>query len=317
MHAASRQLRLVGQVRGDYPALVETSMFWMKQSISVRRRAGMASLGSAFLLGTICFTNAQPSQAPPERQPTPMGLEPVFRIIQPGDKHRFVTPQDVDFKKLKPRSNGPLFMAVAGNEWPTGLVPVFAVVKANRVELRRQGLSGEENSTEPLFFALPPEDEPNAAKVAGRWECRAVRATDSTNFLVWELAAELEKVSGRFNQDSEYRVAFITGGTFRSNRLELRVEYLRDAYVLTGEWQEGKLKGDWRRTDEEERGTWEAIREAVRPPPRGEIVGLFEWRRASDNARYYAVEGEEMTTNWERSPRPLCRVWRPDVAGGK
>jgi hypothetical protein len=217
------------------------------------------------------------------------------------------------FEKLKPRLGAPVFLAVVTNEWPTGLVPIFAVEKAHGVELRRRGLAGEENTSEPLFFALPPEDEPDAAKVAGRWECRAVRATDSRNFLVWELAVEMETVSGRFDQDTEYRVAHIAGGTFRSNRLELRVEYLRDAYVLTGDWRDGTLKGDWRRTDDEERGTWEADREPAPPPPRGEVVRLFEWRRASDNARLYAVEGNTRAAGWERSPRPLCRVWRAKI----
>lgn len=240
-------------------------------------------------------------------------MQPVFPFKEPGGKQRLVTSQELGFEKLKPRLGSPVFLAVITNEWPTGLVPVFAVEKAHGVELRRRGLAGEENSSEPLFFALPSEDEPDAAKVAGRWECRAVRNADSRNFLVWELAAEMERISGRFDQATEYRVAFITGGTFRSNRLELRVEYLRDAYVLTGDWREGKLKGDWHRTDDEERGTWEATREVARPTPRGEIVRLYEWRRASDSARHYAVEGEQMAADWERSPRPLCRVWRATI----
>jgi hypothetical protein len=244
-------------------------------------------------------------------------LEPVFRVKEAGAKGRFVTRQDVGLEKLKARLDGPIFLAVITNEWPTGLVPVFAVEKAHGVELRRRGLAGEENTSEPLFFALPPEDEPDAAKVAGRWECRAVRGTDSKNFLAWELAVEREKISGRFDQNTEYRVAYVAGGTFHSNRLELRVEYLRDVYILTGNWRGGTLKGDWRRTDDEERGTWEATREQGRPSPRGEIVRLHEWRRTSDDARHYAVEGEKMPTDWERSQRPLCRVWRAKAEASK
>lgn len=241
----------------------------------------------------------------------------MFRVQAVSGKHRFTTPHEVGFEKLKSQLDGPVFLAVTTNEWPTGLVPVFAVEKAHGVELRRRALAGEENTSDPLFFALPPEDEPDAAKVAGRWECRAIRATDSRNFLVWELAVEMEKISGRFDQDTEYRVASIAGGTFRSNRLELRVEYLRDVYVLTGDWQDGALKGDWRRTDDEERGTWEATREEARPQPRGEIVRLYEWRRTSDNVRHYAIEGEKLVAGWERSLHPLCRVWRAVAAVSK
>jgi hypothetical protein len=234
----------------------------------------------------------------------------VFRIKEVDGKHRFITRQEVRFEKLKPRLDGFVFLAVTTNEWPTGLVPVFAVEKPHGIELRRRALAGEENSSDPLFFALPPEDEPDAAKVAGRWECRAIRGNGTRDFVIWELAVDQERISGRFSQDSEYRVAYIAGGTFRSNRIEIRVEYLQDAYVLRGDWRDGKLQGDWRRTDDEERGTWEAAREPSPPPARGEIVRLYEWRRASDNTRHYAIEGEKLAEGWERSPRPLCRVWR-------
>jgi len=265
---------------------------------------------AALLLATGCVAQAQPSQpaasAGSERQWAPFPLEPVFRIKEAAGKYRFVTRQEVNFEKLKPQFTGSAFLAVVTNGWPTGLVPIFAVEKSQRIELRRRSLSGEENTSEPLFFALPPDDEPDATRIAGRWECRATRA-DSKNFLVWELTVEMEKISGRFDQGTEYRVAYVVGGMFRSNRLDLRVEYLQDKYVLVGDWREGKLNGDWHRTDDEERGTWEATREPGAPPPRGELVALYEWRRLSDNARHYAVEGEKMTADWERPTRPLCR----------
>jgi hypothetical protein len=284
----------------------------MKPLIQATLRASLPCWGVALLLAICGATAAQSptdlSRAGSELQRSP--LQPVFRVREAGGNHRFVTSQELGFEKLKPRLGVPVFLAVVTNEWPTGLVPVFAIDKTHGVELCRRSLAGEENNSEPLFFALPPEDEPEATKVAGRWECRAVRGPDSRNFLVWELAAEMEKVSGRFDQDTEYRVASIAGGTFCSNRLELRVEYLRDVYLLNGEWRDGKLHGDWRRTDDEERGTWEATREGNWPPAEGEIVRLYEWRRTSDNARHYAVEGEAMATGWERSQRELCRVWR-------
>jgi hypothetical protein len=293
-------------------AAVGNNLFPMGFLISRPLRASLPCWVAALLLAIICVAEAQPSTAPARARPAlePLPLEPVFRIEQADGKHLFVTSQEPGFEKLKPRVGAAVFLAVVTNRWPTGLVPVFGVEKPHGIELRRRGLAGEENTSEPLFFALPPEDEPDAANVAGRWECRAVRTPDSSNFLVWELAVEMEKISGRFDQDTEYRVASLAGGTYRSNRLELRVEYLRDAYLLAGDWRDGKLKGDWHRTDDEERGTWEATREAARPSPHGEIVRLYEWRRVSDNARHYSIEAERMAVDWERSPRPLCRVWR-------
>ena len=294
-------------------------LFPMKFFTSAILRASLPIWASILLLATSCAAGAQPPALPTlaRMKLDPLPLQPVFQIKEADGRHRLVTRQELGFEKLQPRLGAPVFLAVVTNQWPTGLVPVFALEKASGVELRRRGLAGEENSSEPLFFALPPEDEPDAAKVAGRWECRAVRNADSRNFLVWELAVDMEKISGRFDQGTEYRVASVAGGTFRSNRFELRVEYLRDAYVLTGDWRDGKLKGDWRRTDDEEHGTWEATREEVQPLPGGEIVRLYEWRRVADNARLYAVEAGTMAAGWERSPRPLCRVWRAVAAVGR
>jgi len=291
----------------------------MKPINSLPFRASLPSWVTALLLAICCVAQAQSPAVPArsESELVPLPLEPVFWVTGPGDKQRFVTRQDVGFEKMKLRLDGFIFLAVVTNEWPTGLVPIFAVENPLGVELRRRGPAGEENTAEPLFFALPPEDEPDATKIAGRWECRAIRATDSRNYPVWELVAEKENISGRFDQNTEYRVASIAGGTFRSNRFELRVEYLRDAYVLTGDWRDGKLKGAWRRTDDEERGTWEATREESRLPPSAEIVRLYEWQRTSDGAKRYAVDGEEMATDWRRSQRPLCRVWRAKLDASK
>jgi hypothetical protein len=239
---------------------------------------------------------------------TPPPLEPIFRLRELDGKHRFVTRDEPRFDQLKARLDT-LFRAVVTNEWPGGWVPIFAVDKAHGVELRRRSLAGEENTSEPLFFGLPPADEVDAGRIAGRWECVATRGSDSRKHLVWQLAVEAGRISGRFDQNTEYRVAFITGGTFRSNRFDLVVEYLQDKYLLTGDWRNGRLAGDWRRADEEERGAWEAVREPGPPTPAG-AVPLYEWRRASDNARHYALEEERMAVGWERAPRPLCRVWR-------
>ena len=137
-----------------------------------------------------------------------------------------------DFTTLAPVEVA--FLAVCTNDWPAGLVPVFAIERNHRVELRRRPLRGQENACEPLFFALPPEHEPEASKLAGHWDCVAIRGDGSKDFPAWELALEADTVSGRFDQNTQYRYAYIMGGTFRSNRLELRVEHGNDAYRLTG-----------------------------------------------------------------------------------
>ncbi|HXG49423.1 MAG TPA: hypothetical protein VNO52_17500, partial [Methylomirabilota bacterium] len=103
------------------------------------------------------------------------------------------------------------FLAVVTNEWPAGLVPLFSVEAPGGVELRRRPLKGQENFTEPVFFVLPPADEPMAGRLAGRWDCRATRADGSKSYVIWELTAEGVEVAGRFDQRTEYRVAFVAG----------------------------------------------------------------------------------------------------------
>jgi hypothetical protein len=105
-------------------------------------------------------------------------------------------------------------------------------------------------------------------------------------------------------------VAFITGGHFRSNRLELRVEYINDHYVLEGEWRQGTLTGTWRSLEETEHGTWEATRPASSPkaPSAVNSVPLFAWHRGKE--RRYSIAPNLNEPGWQRTDRPLCRVWK-------
>jgi hypothetical protein len=243
---------------------------------------------------------------------SPLPLRAVYRLKPVADKQQFITADDYEFKKRQADIEHVAFVAVCTNNWPAGLVPIFAVEKTNRIELRRRPALGQENSSEPLFYALPPTDEPEAAKLAGRWDCLGIRGTGTKEFFGWDLAIEGEKVAGRFDQFTDFRFGRIAGGTFRSNQLELRIEYLMDAYVVKGTWRDGKLKGDWTRVDESENGTWEATRPPAMFPTSTDLVTLYEWRRPTDDARRYFIEGEKPVGDWQRAARPLCRVWKPN-----
>jgi len=258
--------------------------------------------------------SAEPGSADRQRIPASsnaviLRLEPIHRLKPTNGWSRLVGDGDIRVEKLEARVDGVAFLAVCTNDWPAGLVPVFAVEKPGRFELRRVPPRGLENDYQPLFFALPPEHEPDAAKVAGRWICQATRGDGSEPYLGWDLAIDGERLGGRFDQSTEYRFAYLTGGTFRSNRIELRVEYTMNAYTLLGEWREGRLKGLWHHIDGSENGSWEAWREPVQLPPSAGATPLYEWRRASDDARHYALEGDGPKNGWERAARPLCRVW--------
>jgi hypothetical protein len=254
--------------------------------------------------GTHHATSAETRAVRSESTPS---LTPIYRVALPGGGQTLATPAQIELQKW--RSEAVAFRAVVTNAWLTGLAPIFAMNKTNQIELRRRPPRGQENFSEPFFFALPLPEEREAAQLNGRWDCRATREGSKPS-PVFELAAVGNQVFGRFDQNTDYRFAFITGGSFRSNWLELRVEHIQEAYLLTGHWRDGELRGQWRHSDDSENGTWEASRPRS-PLPSNKTVALYEWRRLADSALCYAVEGEPMSSDWERAPRPLCRVWRP------
>lgn len=241
-------------------------------------------------------------------EPTTPNLEPVYRWTSPDGGERFATREQLPLDKRKLTNTAPAFLAVPpGQFWP-GLVPLFDVELAGRFEVRRRPLQGQESFTEPIFFALPLEDESVAPKIAGRWEVTATRRSSNDSWFQWELTAEGDKLYGRFDQNADYRVASVTGGTFRSNQVELTIEYTQNKYALTGEWRDGKMRGTWRETEDAEKGEWEASRvPPISPLPAGELVPLHEWQR--EGARRYSIDWPG--PGWTKSSRPLCRVWKP------
>jgi hypothetical protein len=206
-----------------------------------------------------------------------------------------------------------LFLAFAPTNWWKGLVPLFPVAKEGRVELRRRAAKGLENSTEPFCFVFPLSDEPMAAALAGSWECTGTRPGGSSNWFGWELATESDQLAGRFDQNSEFRVAYLTGGTFRSNQVRLTVEYGMDRYQLVGEWTDGLMSGSWQQVGEDAAGRWRATKVPGLRPDAGRLrpVPLHEFHRARDEARRYSTAAELKEPGWERSPRPLGQVWLP------
>ena len=236
-------------------------------------------------------------------------LHPVYRLRPVEGKQEWIAGNDFRLEKRRAEVEKLAFSAVCTNTWPAGLVPIFAVEKTNRTELRRRPAIGVENSSEPVFFALPRSDEMEAVKLAGSWECIATRGPDAKEFFGWDLAIEDEKVAGRFDQFTSFRFARVAGGTFQSNRFELRIEYLNDVYIVKGDWRDGKLNGKWSHSDQSESGAWEATRAQAILPPATNVASLYEWRHPNGERRYL-IDGETAGADWQRVPKPLCRVWK-------
>lgn len=249
------------------------------------------------VLAAICLVyTAQGADEPPQAH-----LEPVYQLETGG----LITRNEFEFAKVQSQIKGIALMAVCTNQWFSGLVPVFQIERTNGVELRRRPLRGQENFTQPLFFGLPLAEETDASKLAGHWDAVAERDAGRKDYPAFEFAIEGDQVAGRFDQNTEYRYAYVSGGTFRSNRLDLRIDYMNESWFLTGILNDGKLKGTWRRGDDAEKGAWEATRERA-VLPKGATVELYEWRRGEE--RKYGVESPG--AEWKRD-RAVCRVWRP------
>jgi hypothetical protein len=234
-------------------------------------------------------------------------LQPVFRLTS----QRLITSNQFGFEKAKAEIDRTAFRAVLTNQWLPGLVPLFAIERQDRFELRRLPPGGQANITEPFCFALPPNEEPHAALIAGRWRCLAKRADETTVYPDFEIASHGTNISARFDQGSEYRFAFIVGGSFVGDRLELRIEYIADHYEMTAQLQAGKLAGQWRHLNGTERASWTAERDlpGFEPPRNVPTADLYEWRESSGGIQYL-LQGESLEGG-TRAKQPLARVWLP------
>jgi hypothetical protein len=237
-------------------------------------------------------------------------LEPVFRLRGEAGRQRLVLPEQVKVGGLSNQVEATAFLALPPTNWWAGWVAVYAREKDGRFELQRLPQRRQEHLTQPLFLALPHEGEPDAVRIAGRWECTALREGEE-NFLVWEFTTEGRQLAGRFDDETGHQVAFIRGGTFAADRITFTVENNDDFYELTGRLRDGVLTGDWRQVGANARGTWRAVRPRWTAPAVDlrAAVPLHEFRRAKEDGRWYATDPTPPGPEWKREKRPLCRVW--------
>ena len=205
------------------------------------------------------------------------------------------------------------FRAVTGKTAPSGLVPLFAVETHGRVELRRIPGKGQESFSDPIFFAWPPRREPEAGKVSGRWEALAIREDRSRHRFALELAVDGQRVSARFDPDTDYRFAHLTEGRLERGRLDLQVAYLNDHYRLLVERRKDRWVGSWKLEDDSATGPLELWREAssTKAPPRRGVIALHECRKAGSPERIYRLADDPLPPGWQRVSPPLCEVWKP------
>jgi hypothetical protein len=240
-------------------------------------------------------------------------LVDVVQLTTSSNTLAWITARQTNLPAYRTMTQRPVWLGYVGDDWPPGLVPIYAIERRGVTELRRRPPRGQENFVDPLFLAVPAAADTNAPAIAGRWQVRATTSGGQRHQLIWELTSEGSEVSGRFDQNTEYRFAFINGGTWRSNRLELLVENVNEQVVLEGGPGEAELTGTWRRTDDSQSGTWAAERLGDPFPSGGNalaLVDLFTWRAPGNPAPRHGPESPDESGRWQRDATPLCRVWR-------
>ena len=205
------------------------------------------------------------------------------------------------------------FRAVTGKAAPSGLVPIFAVETHGRIELRRIPGKGQESFSDPVFFAWPPRRESEAGKISGRWEALAIREDRSRHRFALELAVDGQRVSARFDPDTDYRFAHLTEGRLERGRLDLQVAYLNDHYRLWVERRKDRWVGSWKLEDDSATGPLELWRDisATQAPSRRGVIALHECRKTGSPERIYRLADESLPPGWQRVSPPLCEVWKP------
>lgn len=237
---------------------------------------------------------------------------PVYEVRDAEGQAVLAMREGVEAERRWERVQACRFFAWPPNRRRAGLVPVFAVTDSKGIRLSRQPIDGEEAWAHPLFYAFDPDRDPAELPLDGFWRCLGNVPSGTRHDFGWELRTDGEKVAGRFDPDSVFRVASIDGGTFRNGELELRVSHAGAKYVVKGTLKGGAIEGRWQRLDEDESGTWSgaiADRQS-RQKATSMVTPLFEYTEKASGKRVYRADSDWKEPGFERLEKPVCRVLR-------
>lgn len=237
---------------------------------------------------------------------------PVYELESGPAQAELALRENVEANNHWDRVRACRFFAWSPNRRRAGLVPIYALGRGMEFRLSPRPREGEEAWALPLFYALAPEQNPDALPLDGAWRCVGDMPSGTKHDYGWELRTEGTRVAGRFDPDSVFRVANIEGGTFRDQDLELQITHAGARYAVKGRVRDGKMDGTWKRLDEDESGTWSgtAVDRHPRPAPNASVAPLFEYLHKPTGRRTYRIDADWKEPGWQRSAQPLCRVLR-------
>ena len=208
----------------------------------------------------------------------------------------------------------PLFYAIQSSKWPNGFIPIYQTrdKKTKEWRLSRRLTHGKENFNDPLFFALPTHLKMPEGMLSGRWACEAKHHDGTIDFLHWEIGQDGGTIFGRFDQDTDYRFAWLTGGTIRGNKLRFKADYIDATYELEGSFIPHiiRMEGTWRHTEDADGGTWTA-------EPAYEIEWAhWRWKRVNLYQDISPSTGKQtlsVDSPISNESQLLCQVWFPKM----
>lgn len=233
---------------------------------------------------------------------------PVYRVKDSVGGVRYLTREGVQTQNEWDGIEDAAFFALPPDRQREGLVPIFAASEKGGMVLYREPPAAETQHAQPLFYALPGRLAPREEMLAGTWQCQSKSSDGSEYQFNLELKVEGDNVTGPPRQDGLQ----ITKGTFKNGKLELQVKIDEDSYTLTGNLEQGKLVGQYKQINGNEKGTWQGERtdSSWRQEKSPAVVPLYEYRDTSRGSRLYSTNPELKGAALKRSAEPLCRVWR-------
>lgn len=238
-------------------------------------------------------------------------IEPLFDTTLTNGSHVFLTAVQKMFPAYRVLPQKETFHAVVTRSWVAGLIPVFENEQNGEHLLSRLPPTGQEHLVEPIFFALPPSDDPLVRAIVGRWQINATHSDGNSRQFAWELTAQGENVVGRFDPDSDYRFALITSGRWKTNTIELMIAYVGEIYSVSGQLNDLTLSGVWKQVGGDKQGTWTGRRTDAPTLPISEILAprnLYEWRLPTATTIRYGTKAPDDEMGWRRG-EVICQVW--------
>lgn len=190
------------------------------------------------------------------------------------------------------------FYAMQKDRAVKALIPVF---QNDNSELQLK----TESENKPLFYALPANHKFENAFL-GKWETKInFEAFDNSFHL------SINNESGTYTAKSDKSNFEISNLLLKNDALSLTITHPEGVYTLKGKVLNGYILGNWTKKDSRLTGSWDAIFVGKKwwAQYSPDVVSLYEFNNKKTGEFFYVTVTGKLEKDWERSSKPLCKVW--------